>query len=82
MAIQNVRNFWVELDVDGKAGRVATGPMRKGGGFQLVIRQRDHGKSMVALRLDGFVGDDGQLHLIGSANDAKEGLSLHVTTAR
>jgi hypothetical protein len=43
---RNVRNFWLELTVDGKKTRVATGPVRKDGGFDLVIKQRHKGQVM------------------------------------
>jgi hypothetical protein len=41
---RNVRNFWLELTVDGKKTRMATGPVRKDGGFDLVIKMRDKGQ--------------------------------------
>lgn len=46
MAPRNVRNFWLELTVDGRKSRIACGPVRKDGGFDLVIKQRHKGKVM------------------------------------
>jgi len=53
-----VRNFWVELDVDGRS-RVATGPARKDGGFDMIIKMRDDGGiAEVAEILGRANGDD------------------------
>ena len=41
---RNVRNFWVTVDVDGKATRVATGPRGKAGGMDITLYQRDAGE--------------------------------------
>lgn len=42
---RNVRNFWVELEVDGRKQRaMATGPRNADGGFSLRIYQRDNGQ--------------------------------------
>lgn len=39
-----VRNFWLELEVDGKKEKIATGPKSSGGGFTLKILMRENGK--------------------------------------
>ena len=39
---RNVRNFWLDLDVDGRS-RIETGPRSKDGGFRLTILIRDAG---------------------------------------
>ena len=41
---RNVRNFWLTLDVDGKKQRIATGPQRADGGFNLNIKMRAEGE--------------------------------------
>lgn len=41
---RNVRNFWIELEVDGKKERVATGPRNREGGFQCCIKMRSDGQ--------------------------------------
>lgn len=61
-AIRNVRNFWVDLDVDGRS-HVATGPARKDGGFELNIKMRDGGSVKDALRIVGNALEDGTLEL-------------------
>jgi hypothetical protein len=55
---RNVRNFWIELDVDGRTVKVAAGPKSKDGGFALVVK----------LREDGEVSPR-ELHVIGSVVD-------------
>jgi len=50
---RNVRNFWLELTVDGKTSRVETGPQARDGGFRLVILQRDKGGIIRAMEVDG-----------------------------
>ena len=51
------RNVRIELDVDGKASRVETGPKSKTGGFSLIIRQRDGGSIATAARINGFADE-------------------------
>ena len=40
---RNVRNWWIELSVDGKKTAVATGPRSRGGGFRCKVLQRADG---------------------------------------
>lgn len=63
---RNVRNFWIELEVDGKQTKIATGPRSVEGGFSLRVRMRQH----------GAVGED-EVCLRGYAN--KGVLHLQVT---
>lgn len=68
---RNVRNFWIELAVDGKKMLVETGPRARSGGFNIRIRLRSrggiHDKDFV---VDGRVSDaDGMLVL--TAHDEK-----------
>lgn len=57
----NVRNFWIELDVDGSKSRVETGPRGKDGGFTLVVLMRDSGGIVRALEVVGHAWPDGRL---------------------
>ena len=41
---RNVRNFWLEVEVDGRKKRIACGPVNKQGGMRIVLRQRNKGK--------------------------------------
>ena len=59
---RNVRNFWIELDVDGRKSRIETGPVRKDGGFSLTIRNREQGRiSPTTLEVRGYVDGSGQI---------------------
>ena len=40
---RNVRNFWIEISVDGKKTKVGTGPRNKEGGFRCKVLQRANG---------------------------------------
>lgn len=50
---RNVRNFWLELSVDGKRTDIATGPRTKDGGFDLRIAMRDEGGIIFPVRIHG-----------------------------
>lgn len=58
---RNVRNFWIEVNVDGRKSRIATGPIRKDGGFQIVIKQRDRGGVVDSFEVTGFVNSESEL---------------------
>lgn len=51
--MQNVRNFWIEADIDGRSTRVETGPQSKDGGFTLTVYQRDKGGVIRAIKVEG-----------------------------
>lgn len=62
--MRNVRNFWLELSVDGKQSRVDTGPRAKDGGFDLIVYVREDGDiSDKSVHLRGRVGSDGTLQV-------------------
>lgn len=83
---RNVRNFWLELTVDGKSTRVETGPMAKDGGFKLVILQRDKGSNIHAMEVQGRAKSDGTLILsavnIGAETYKKLSEEITVVTDR
>jgi hypothetical protein len=63
-AVRNVRNFWLELEVDGKPTKIATGPKSKDGGFLLTVYVREEGHiSNKQLHVRGSVNHDGTLSL-------------------
>lgn len=69
-----VRNFWIELEVDGKKEKIATGPRHAGGGFHMVIRMREKGQiSDRRIEIDGGVDTscEGAIRL---TVDEREGL--------
>ena len=60
---RNVRNFWIEVYVDGSKKKIGTGPRRADGGFDLTIYQRSAGDIITALDIIGRVTTDGQITL-------------------
>lgn len=50
---RNVRNFWLELRVDGATTAVETGPRAADGGFRLTILQRSKGDIVRAMTVEG-----------------------------
>lgn len=63
---RNVRNFWIELNVDGRKERVATGPRRADGGFDLTVKMRSSGDIVTAVEVLGRERD-GKLSLTARA---------------
>lgn len=56
---RNVRNFWIELDVDGRKHRIATGPRSRAGGFTMRVLMRENGEiSEKEFHLEGFPTED------------------------
>ena len=60
---RHVRNFWLELTVDGKKTPVKTGPVRKDGGFELKVFIRDKGQVKEAGIVRGMAFSNGYLGL-------------------
>lgn len=46
-----VRNFWVEAEIDGRETNAKGDPVRKDGGMEVTIYQRDDGTIKEALRI-------------------------------
>lgn len=62
--LRNVRNFWIQVAVDGKKTDIATGPVGKTGGFRIAVDIRDDGASGTrALVIDGFADENGNLRI-------------------
>lgn len=55
---RTVRNFWVEVEIDGRRTRLRGGPARKDGGLNITIYQRDRGTIVPVLDIIGFVKAD------------------------
>lgn len=73
---RNVRNFWIELDVDGKKERIATGPRNAAGGFDLTVKMRDEGGIVTALDILGRAHSDGSLLLNARSNRAQSEVTV------
>ncbi len=72
------RNFWIEVDVDGKKRIVkAGGPRAADGGFYLSVQMRDGGARTLPLEIVGEACKDGRLLLAVKLNGKP--LALHKT---
>lgn len=60
---RNVRNFWIEADIDGRRSPFAAGPVRKDGGFRLTVYQRQDGNIITAAHVRGYALADGTVRL-------------------
>jgi hypothetical protein len=61
-AVRNVRNFWIELSVDGKQEEISAGPKGKDGGFFLRVLVREKGSVCPQIAtLSGVVNAEGKL---------------------
>lgn len=58
---RNVRNFWLDADIDGKATRLSGGPVNKEGGMTATLKIRDDGTVHKALTINAFAYPDGRL---------------------
>jgi len=56
-----VRNFWVDVTVDGRQTDLSGGPRSKDGGMRATFYVRDSGNIAKALTVDCYTGADGQL---------------------
>ena len=48
---KNMRNFWVEVDVDGYQNILKGGPRHKEGGTDITLYQREDGASKTAVEI-------------------------------
>jgi hypothetical protein len=62
--MQNVRNFWCEVEVDGRSSKLASGPVARDGGIECEISIRRDGQVDQALRVRGVAHPDGTLELV------------------
>lgn len=61
---KNTRNFWVEMDIDGRETTLEGGPRSAGGGINGTIYMRGEGGSVqTAVRITGEAFSDGELRL-------------------
>jgi hypothetical protein len=74
---RNVRNWWVELDVDG-VRKANTGPVGRDGTIDVFLYARDHGAAINSFHIAGRVLNDGRLHLTVDGPDGRE-VAEHVT---
>lgn len=73
---RNVRNFWLDVSIDGHKTMLSGGPAAKDGAFSARIRMRDGGEVRDVGHLNGFVSADGSLSLRWSPKDGTEDVTL------
>ena len=76
---RNVRNFWIEAEVDGRMHGFSGGPVSKGGGFRLTVQIRNKGSVTRAGTLYGHE-IDGKLTLAWQPAVSGEYIELLTTT--
>jgi hypothetical protein len=53
---RTVRNFWLDINVDGKKAGIGTGPRSRDGGFRCRVLMRSNGRILdEELMIDGIV---------------------------
>ena len=67
--MRNVRNFWIDLRVDGRKTMIGSGPRSKSGGFGMRICMRENGKVRDVMLIKGAVEDDGNLCLMYTTDE-------------
>jgi hypothetical protein len=68
---RNVRNFWIDVEIDGQKTRLRGGPQGREGGLRLSILQRSEGAVSTALIIDCYVNDAGDLVTMTDAPKAQ-----------
>ncbi len=64
---RNVRNFWIEIEVDGKKEKIATGPKAADGGFTMKIFVRENGNvSDNAVLISGTINPQDKLFILAT----------------
>lgn len=68
-----VRNFWIEIEVDGKKTKVACGPRSADGGFTMKVFQRSSGEVLKVATIQGTREGTQLVSRINLANDSDGG---------
>jgi hypothetical protein len=66
---RNVRNVWVEADIDGRETTLEGGPVNRHGGMTMRVYIRDGGHIATAVRISAQAGPDGQITLYVTPSD-------------
>lgn len=63
--VRAVRNWWIDIDIDGRQTRLEGGPQSKFGGFSLRIYQRDNGEITQAASIRGRAPEFSNVNMPG-----------------
>ena len=58
-----LKNFYINCEIDGWKSKLAGGPRAEDGGFNLIIYQRSRGESVKVLEVEGYANSNGRLTL-------------------
>ncbi len=58
MAIRNVRNFWIDCDIDARETMLSGGPVGKEGGMGVELKMRENGEAVTILKINCFALKD------------------------
>ena len=72
-----MRNFWIEVQIDGRATPLRGGPISKDGGFSITVYMKQKGESVEAMTVTGQVTRDGDL-LIKASSDIGDNSAIVV----
>ena len=67
-----VRNFWVDLSVDGRKPDISTGPKRGDGELSLTLSQNHDGEVRQVLKVESEVKPNGRLITFVSVNNSEQ----------
>lgn len=74
-----VRNFWAEIDIDGRQTTLEGGPRGRRGEFEATFYIRDNGGVLRAVSVTGRAMSDGTLSITASAaGDVAQSMTGHV----
>jgi hypothetical protein len=74
-----VRNFYIECDIDGRTNTLTGGPGNREGGFSMVIKQRDRGSIIIAMKITGRADSLGNLVLEAEVSGGDRRLEVITT---
>lgn len=79
---RNVRNFWIEAEVDGRRTTIAAGPVSKTGGITIRLKMRHNGEIFHAMVVSGMAHPSGKLTLTAAPNryDLPDGVAIDGAT--
>lgn len=60
---RQVRNFWIDAEIDGQKTTLSGGPKGRTGGIEVLIKMRDQGRIDCPIRIVGHAHEDGRLDL-------------------
>lgn len=88
---RNVRNFWIEADIDGRSTTLEGGPRSRDGGISVTLYIRERGEVSDAVTVHGSPSADGRALILnvspapsmaGGVQLQPDGYGFTITTER